>query len=188
VTIPIASNLFKDKDAMPVKVGINPGTRPSATQMDELSPKMESRSHAIPYNMPVHMSYGPAFYPLLVPMGMPAYSSLPYYGHPNMHIPPPPVRSHGTLSMGQQMIPVEEADGYTPASSSPPPSCELDQYCHQCSHDAEIQNKLEELGFVPGDNLASTPSKAYEKAGFKYFEWQHVLKADKKFCQAAKQH
>lgn len=111
------------------------------------------------------------------------HGSIAYYGHPNIHIPPPPVRSHGSLSTGQHVIPVEEWDISNPASSSPPPTCKLEQYCYKCGHNAEIQNKLEEVGFVPSNNLANTPSDAYEKAGFKYFEWQYVLKADKKFLR-----
>ena len=57
--------------------------------------------------------------------------------------------------------------------------CGLDNYCDTCGHNAATKTKLEALRFKPGDVLDRIPSVEYEKVGFKYLEWQRIVKADK---------
>ncbi|KAF8511761.1 hypothetical protein JB92DRAFT_354852 [Gautieria morchelliformis] len=179
-TIPITSNLFKDKDAMPLKMAKTPAS-PAVSKEPDAGP---GRGQLMTYHHP-HYPISPFSHPFLSPahLAMHGYASMPFYGQPNMHISPPPLRA-GPPGMG--MMHMDTQDFYAQPSSSPPPGCDLDDYCQACGHDENVKSKLENLGFVPGDNLEGTPSTAYEHAGFKYFEWQRVLKADKKFWKDTK--
>jgi hypothetical protein len=69
-----------------------------------------------------------------------------------------------------------------PRSSSPPPiEGGLDEYFQKCGFDEDTKQKLVDLGFEPGDNLSQIPENVYKEAGFKYLEWQRVVRKDQKF-------
>ena len=105
----------------------------------------------------------------------------PALGHPNPfgHLPNVPTIPHSVLAGSQ-------GQAFFIASSSPPSTCDLDNYCETCGHSATMRTKLEALGFEPGDTLDKIPSMEYEKVGFKYLEWGCVVKADKAHCLLAK--
>ena len=129
----------------------------------------------------------------------PAFSYPNTYGHPHgMPVIPdgPSTASQGYLNTyghpcGMPVIPDGPStalQGYPfcVASSSPPPACELDDYCDSCGHNTVMKAKIEALGFVPGDLPDKILSVEFEKVGFKYLEWGRVVKADKAHCLLAK--
>ena len=124
--------------------------------------------YAIPY----------AGYPYMSPHHAPYMQPGPQHGlalgylNPFGHPPGAPMIPHSVLHASQ-------AQAFCIASSSPPPICALDDYCETCGHNDATRTKLEALGFEPGDALAKILSLEYEKVGFKYLEWCHVVKADK---------
>jgi len=94
------------------------------------------------------------------------------YPNPFGHLPSVPTIPH-SVPAGSQ------SQAFCIASSSLPPTCNLDDYCETCGHSATMRTKLEALGFEPGNTLDKIPSVEYEKVGFKYLECSRVVKADK---------
>ena len=93
---------------------------------------------------------------------------------------------HGAPSIPTDPSAASQGIAICIASSSLPPICGLDNYCDTCGHNAATKTKLEALGFEPGDVLDRILSVEYEKVGFKYLEWWHIVKADKAHCLLAK--
>ncbi|KIJ30391.1 hypothetical protein M422DRAFT_253093 [Sphaerobolus stellatus SS14] len=167
--VPLLSNLFQAKDAMMVTSGNKGDAGPSIRRPEHVTPA----SVAYP---PMYGSPMPYF-------GAPAHHfqmPLSNYPHPAMYsgIPAPYPMNAGPVPM----IPHANNSHTMMLSSSPPRGEEsLEEYCTQCGFDGAIQLKLDSLGFTPGQNLSHTPKEEYEKAGFKYFEWQRVIRSDQKY-------
>ena len=169
--IPINSNLFKDKDAMPKpqhSAGAS-GTAPTAAQNSSGMPQYPPINH---FMFPPGGAYTP--FPHMAPP--PGYIHPAYHGQMAAYGQPPPPGIHNAALK----------DMYTIPSSSPPPGCAFDDYCVAAGHDNVTKSRLEALRFMPGDRLGDIPGEEYTKVGFKYLEWQRILKADRAYRKHAK--
>lgn len=116
----------------------------------------------IPVTSP-YMSSHPFQIPYAVPMG----GYLPFH--------PPSRHAH------PDFLPASERKL---TSSSPPPDdtiFSLEEYRDFTGFTLQVMDKLDTLGFAPGDDLANVPQSTYEAAGFKYLEWQRIVKRNKTF-------
>ena len=207
--IPITSNLFKDMHAMemPRKHPSIPPSTPHSSVVP--STPHGSVPPSTPHGSDQHFVPPPAYHDSFMPHPymQPHYSPYamlpgpqlaPASSYPNTygHLRSMPAIPNGlsTASQGYHNTyghprgmlvildsPSTASQGYPfcVASSSPPPACELDDYCDSCGHNAVTKAKLEALGFILGDLLDKIPSVEFKKVGFKYLEWGHVVKADK---------
>src|SRR6266481_2451935 len=173
--IPITLNLFKDVHAMDVPR--RPPTAPPLTPTTAHTLSPANQLHASPPayadSYPGHPYMQPSYALYALQPGHqlgPAFSYLNAYG---------PGHMHGMPSLPNGPATGLQGHAFCIASSSPPPACELDDYCEHCGHNSTTKAKLEALGFVLGDTLDKIPSVEYEKVGFKYLEWGCVIKADK---------
>ncbi|KIJ53809.1 hypothetical protein M422DRAFT_242071 [Sphaerobolus stellatus SS14] len=164
--LPLNSNLFKAKDAI---LKTRPSTAPTTSSdnnisspvMQNGSPHIQGSSHQFP-NWPPPPGYPP-------PWG---YSSVGYGGY----YPSPSPFYH-------QMPPAEPRLAAQPRPSSPAPPGDLDAYMEWCKHTFSTRMKLEELGF----SLSSVPETEWKAVGFKFFEWQLVLKRDREYRKYVKE-
>jgi hypothetical protein len=57
-----------------------------------------------------------------------------------------------------------------------PDVSDVSEWCQQHKLDASVEAGLEQLGFVPGDNLELITEQQAKEAGFKPLAWNRVLK------------
>ena len=177
--IPITSNLFKDSHAMetprkpcaaPALMAHGPSTDASAP------PATESPAHQ--YGAPLPYGFPYASYPFMPPQHTPYVQPGLQHG-PALGYLNPFGHAPGVLTFPHSLPANSQHPTFGIASSSPPPTCKLDDYCEACGHNPATRTKLEALSFEPGNTLDKIPSTEYEKVGFKYLEWACVVKADK---------
>ena len=163
---------------------------PPPAYHDSFVPHPYMQLHYSPYAMLPGPQLGPAFsYPNTYghPRSMPLMPAIPdgpstaSQGYPNTYGHP-----HGMPVIPDGPSTASQGYPFCVASSSPPPACELDDYCDSCGHNTVMKAKIDALGFVPGDLPDKILSVEFEKVGFKYLEWGCVVKVDKAHCLLAK--
>jgi hypothetical protein len=166
--IPIGLNLFSAQHAAKKPVKSKPSNTEAVASDNPIVPSTPASAtpsvslHHPPYAPFLPSPYGyPSFYPFpqLSPFPQPNFfGSSDHAGPSNWGKPPP-----------------------QPPSSPPPAGSSLDDFCNNYGISFGARIKLDELGFEMGDDLSSISQTQYESAGFKHLEWNHVLKAYKKY-------
>jgi len=167
--IPLNSNLFKAKDALPK------GKRVSSASSTPALDKTTTFPNANPSGMGMAASQMPSgFSGYPMPWGYPPpMYPLPYYPSPPPFAPYQQAGGDGMQS-GQ------------PQRSSPVPEGDLDEYMEFCGHNWITRGRLDDLGFTVGQSLGSVPETEWKSVGFKYFEWKKVLDKDREYKKHVK--
>jgi hypothetical protein len=102
-----------------------------------------------------------------------------YYAQPPHHLYPGPYNYPST----QQHLTTSRASVAHSADSLPFTPCDLATFCERAGLGDQVRARLEQLGYIPGDDIHALPREVWEKEGFKFLEWQRVLKAEEKYRQ-----